>query len=73
MNTSLSNLYAELAMSRVQLDEDQQILEYLSQRLDHPSSADNQAISLIQQRCDKLVAEVKELEKRVRELENRRR
>ena len=26
MNTSLSNLYAELAMSRVQLDEDDYIL-----------------------------------------------
>lgn len=33
MNTSLSNLYAELAMSRVQLDEDDYILDLISKQL----------------------------------------
>ena len=73
MNTSLSTLYADLAVSKVRLDEDQQILDLLSQQFNLSSDADNQLISLIQQRRDKLAAEVKELGKQARELESRRR
>ena len=72
MNTSLSNLYAELAVSRVQLDEDEFILNLLSQQSSSSSATDSQAISLIQQRHDKLAKEIRELEKQIRELENRR-
>ena len=73
MNTPLSTLYADLAVSKVRLDEDQQILDLLSQQSSSSSATDSQAISLIQQRRDKLAAEIKELEKRVRELESKRR
>ena len=37
MNTPLSNLYAELAMSRVQLDEDEFILDLISKQLNQIS------------------------------------
>ena len=72
MNTSLSNLYAELAMSRVQLDEDDYILDLISKQLNQISEKDNHAIGLIKQRHDKLAKEIRELEKRIVELENRR-
>ena len=72
MNTPLSTLYADLAVSKVRLDEDQQILDLLSQQSSSSSATDSQAISLIQQRHDKLAKEIRELEKQIRELENRR-
>ena len=75
MNTSLSNLYAELAMSRVQFDEDEFILDLISKqlnRLNQISEEDNHAIVLIKQRHDKLAKEIRELEKHIRELESRR-
>ena len=75
MNTSLSNLYAELAMSRVQLDEDDYILDLISKQLNHLNQScegDNHAIVLIRQRRDKLAKEIRELEKQIRELESRR-
>ena len=53
MNTSLSNLYAELAVSRVQLDEDEFILDLISRQLNQLnqiSEEDNHAIVLIKQR-----------------------
>ena len=75
MNTSLSNLYAELAMSRVQLDEDDYILDLISKqlnRLNQISEEDNHAIGLIKQRRDGLAKDIRKLEKRIVELENRR-
>ena len=72
MNTSLSNLYAELAMSRVQLDEDDYILDLISRQLNQISERDDHAIVLIKQRRDGLAKEIRELEKRIVELENRR-
>ena len=75
MNTSLSNLYAELAVSRVQLDEDDYILDLISRqlnRLNQISEEDNHAIGLIKQRRDGLARDIRKLEKRIVELENRR-
>ena len=75
MNTSLSNLYAELAVSRVQLDEDDYILDLISKRLNHLnqiSEEDNHTIVLIKQRRDRLAKDIRKLEKRIVELENRR-
>ena len=72
MNTSLSNLYAELAMSRVQLDEDDYILDLISKQLNQISEEDNHAIALIKQRRDRLARDIRKLEKRIVELENRR-
>ena len=75
MNTSLSNLYAELAVSRVQLDEDDYILDLISRqlnRLNQISEEDNHAIGLIKQRRDGLAKDIRKLEKRIVELENRR-
>ena len=72
MNTSLPNLYAELAVSRVQLDEDDYILDLISKQLNQISERDDHAIILIKQRHDKLAKEIRELEKQIRELENRR-
>ena len=72
MNTPQSNIYADLAVSRVQLDEDDYILDLISKQSSSSSAADSQAISLIQQRRDKLAKEIRELEKQIRELENRR-
>ena len=75
MNTSLSNLYAELAMSRVQLDEDEFILDLISRQLNQLnqiSEEDNHAIVLIKQRRDGLAKDIRKLEKRIVELENRR-
>ena len=75
MNTSLSNLYAELAMSRVQLDEDEFILDLISRQLNQLnqiSEEDNHAIVLIKQRRDRLAKDIRKLEKRIVELENRR-
>ena len=75
MNTSLSNLYAALAMSRVQFDEDEFILDLISKqlnRLNQISEEDNHAIGLIKQRRDGLARDIRKLEKRIVELENRR-
>ena len=75
MNTSLSNLYAELAMSRVQLDEDDYILDLISKQFNHLnqiSEEDNHAIVLIKQRRDGLAKDIRKLEKRIVEQENRR-
>ena len=75
MNTSLSNLYAELAVSRVQLDEDEFILDLISKQLNHLnqiSEEDNHAIALIKQRRDRLARDIRKLEKRIVELEGRR-
>ena len=75
MNTSLSNLYAELAVSRVQLDEDDYILDLISKQLNYLnqiSEEDNHAIGLIKQRRDGLAKDIRKLEKRIVELENRR-
>ena len=75
MNTSLSNLYAELAMSRVQLDEDEFILDLISRQLNQLnqiSEEDNHAIVLIKQRRDGLAKDIRKLEKRIVELEGRR-
>ena len=74
MNTSLSNLYAELAMSRVQLDEDDYILDLISRqlnRLNQISERDDHAIVLIKQRRDGLAKDIRKLEKRIVELESR--
>lgn len=75
MNTSLSNLYAELAVSRVQLDEDDYILDLISKqlnRLNQSYEGDNHAIALIKQRRDGLAKDIRKMEKRIVELENRR-
>ena len=75
MNTPLSNLYAELAVSRVQLDEDEFILDLISKQLNYLnqiSEEDNHAIGLIKQRRDRLAKDICKLEKRIVELENRR-
>ncbi len=72
MNTSLSNLYAELAVSRVQLDEDDYILELISKQLNQISEREYHAIGLIKQRRDVLAKDIRKLEKRIVELENRR-
>ena len=75
MNTSLSNLYAELAMSRVQFNEDEFILNLLSRQLNHLnqiSEREDHAIVLIKQRRDGLARDIRKLEKRIVELENRR-
>ena len=75
MNTSLSNLYAELAVSRVQLDEDDYILDLISKqlnRLNQISEEDNHAFVLIKQRRDRLAKDIRKLEKRIVELEGRR-
>ena len=72
MNTSLPNLYAELAMSRVQLDEDDYILDLISKQLNQISERDDHAIVLIKQRRDGLAKDIRKLEKRIVELEGRR-
>ena len=75
MNTPLSNLYAELAVSRVQLDEDDYILDLILKqlnRLNQISEEDNHAIVLIKQRRDRLAKDIRKLEKRIVELEGRR-
>ena len=72
MNTSLPNLYAELAMSRVQLDEDDYILDLISKQLNQISEREDHAIVLIKQRRDGLAKDIRKLEKRIVELENRR-
>ena len=72
MNTSLSNLYAELAVSRVQLDEDEFILDLISKQLNQISERDDHAIVLIKQRRDGLAKDIRKLEKRIVELEGRR-
>jgi hypothetical protein len=72
MNTSLSNLYAELAMSRVQLDEDDYILDLISKQFNQSCESDNHAIGLIKQRRDGLARDIRKLEKRIVELEGRR-
>lgn len=72
MNTPLSNLYAELAMSRVQFDEDEFILDLISRQLNQISEEDNHAIALIKQRRDVLAKDIRKLEKRIVELEGRR-
>lgn len=71
MNTSLSNLYAELAVSRVQLDEDDYILDLISKQLNQISEREDHAIVLIMQRRDRLVRDIRKLEKRIVELEGR--
>ena len=72
MNTSLSNLYAELAMSRVQFDEDDYILDLISRQHNQISEREDHAIVLIKQRRDRLARDIRKLEKRIVELENRR-
>ena len=72
MNTSLPNLYAELAVSRVQLDEDDYILDLISKQLNQISEREDHAIVLIKQRRDGLAKDIRKLEKRIVELENRR-
>ena len=75
MNTSLPNLYAELAVSRVQLDEDDYILDLILRQLNQInqiSEEDNHAIGLIKQRRDGLAKDIRKLEKRIVELEGRR-
>ncbi len=72
MNTSLPNLYAELAVSRVQLDEDDYILELISKQLNQISDREDHAIGLIKQRRDRLARDIRKLEKRIVELEGRR-
>jgi nucleoside-triphosphatase THEP1 len=72
MNTSLSNLYAELAMSRVQFDEDEFILDLISKQLNQISERENHVIVLIKQRRDGLAKDIRKLEKRIVEQENRR-
>ena len=72
MNTSLSNLYAELAMSRVQFDEDDYILDLISKQLNQISERHDHAIVLIKQRRDGLAKDIRKLEKRIVELEGRR-
>ena len=72
MNTSLSNLYAELAVSRVQLDEDEFILDLISKQLNQISEREDHAIALIKQRRDRLAKDIRKLEKRIVELEGRR-
>ena len=72
MNTPLSNLYAELAVSRVRLDEDDYILDLISKQLNQISEEDNHAIVLIKQRRDGLAKDIRKLEKRIVELEGRR-
>ena len=72
MNTPLSNLYAELAVSRVQLDEDDYILDLISKQLNQISERDDHAIVLIKQRRDGLAKDIRKLEKRIVELEGRR-
>ena len=72
MNTSLPNLYAELAMSRVQLDEDDYILDLISKQLNQISEREDHAIALIKQRRDRLAKDIRKLEKRIVELEGRR-
>ena len=72
MNTSLSNLYAELAMSRVQFDEDDYILDLISRQHNQISEREDHAIVLIKQRRDGLAKDIRKLEKRIVELEGRR-
>jgi hypothetical protein len=72
MNTPLSNLYAELAVSRVQLDEDDYILDLISKQLNQISERNDHAIVLIKQRRDGLAKDIRKLEKRIVELEGRR-
>ena len=75
MNTPLSNLYAELAMSRVQFDEDEFILDLISKQFNHLnqiSEREDHAIVLIKQRRDGLAKDIRKLEKRIVELEGRR-
>ena len=54
MNTTLPNLYAELAMSHVQLDEDDYILDLILRQLNLITEGDNLAIALKKQRRDRL-------------------
>jgi hypothetical protein len=59
-------------VSRVQLDEDDYILDLISRQLNQISERDNHAIGLIKQRRDGLAKDIRKLEKRIVELEGRR-